>query len=146
MQRFGLAINRGPGNLKQMILKVWRGHITAGLFTNIWKSDHCLNVTLGRDIKFTLTFLPAKSLCWRKWILSYFKTPKLWTEDNLNTGAYQMRCRHTLSLSLDSAVLSISHTLVTSTFQGQPLLSNSCLTASSCSWSMLLWAPPLWPN
>ena len=36
------------------------------------------------------------------------------------------------------AVLSVLHTSVTSTFQGQPLLSNSCWTASFCSWFMPL--------
>ena len=36
------------------------------------------------------------------------------------------------------AVLSVLHTLVISTFQGQPLLSNGCLTASFCSWFMPL--------
>ena len=30
---------------------------------NIWKSDHRLNMTLGTDIKFTLSFLSAKLLC-----------------------------------------------------------------------------------
>ena len=54
--------------------------------TIIWKSDHHWNMTLGRDIKFTLRFLSAKSLCWWKWFLSYFKTQKLWSEDNLNTS------------------------------------------------------------
>ena len=58
--------------------------------TNIWKSDHRMNVTLGTDIKFTLSFLPAKSLCWWRRILSYFKTQKLWSEDNLNTIWIQM--------------------------------------------------------
>ncbi len=38
----------------------------------------------------------------------------------------------------DWAVLSVLHTLVISTFQGQPLLSNSCWTASFCSWFMPL--------
>ena len=38
--------------------------VTSLLFiTNIWKSDHCLNMTLGADIKFTPSFLPAKSFC-----------------------------------------------------------------------------------
>ena len=88
---------------------------------NIWKSDHRMNVTLGTDIKFTLCFLPAKSLCCWRWIfLSYFKTQKLWSEDNLNTNG------RGLSSDVDKTVLSVSHISVTSVFQGQPLLSNSC--------------------
>ena len=83
--------------------------------TNIWKSDHHLNMILGTDIEFTLSFLYAKSLCWWKWILSYFKTQKLWSEDNLNTIGWG------LSSDTDSAVLSVSHTSVISTFQGQLL-------------------------
>ena len=93
--------------------------------TSIWKLDHRLNMTLGTDIKFTLSFLSAKSLCWRKWILSYFKTEKLWSEDNLITngwsGAY---------LVTWTVLCFQFHTSVTSKFQGQPLLSNSCWTAS----------------
>ena len=108
--------------------------------TNIWKSDHHLNMTLGTDIKFTFCFLCAKSLCWWKWILSYFKTKELWSEDNLNTNG------GSLSSDGDSDVLSVSHTLVTSTFQGQLLLSNCCWTGSFCSWFMLLIALPLCPN
>ena len=34
--------------------------------TNIWKSDHHLNMTLGTGIVFTLSFLSAKSVCWWK--------------------------------------------------------------------------------
>ena len=93
---------------------------------NIWKSDYHLNMTLGTDIKFTLSFLSAKSLCWWKWILSYFKTQKLWSKDKLNTNGWS------LSSDVDSAVLSILHTSVTLTFQGQPLLSNSC-------WTVFFW-------
>ena len=77
-------------------------------------------MTLGTNIKFTLNFLSAKSLCWWKWILSYFKFHNVWIEDNLNTNG------RGLSSDVDSAVLSVSHTSVTSTFQGQPLHSNSC--------------------
>ena len=39
-------------------------------------------MTLGTDMKFTLSFPCAKSLCWWKWTLSYFKTQKLWSKDN----------------------------------------------------------------
>ena len=70
-------------------------------FTHIWKLDHLLNMTLGTDIKFVVTFLSAKSLCWWKWILSYFKTEKLWGEDNLNTNG------RGLSSDVDSAMLSV---------------------------------------
>ena len=108
--------------------------------TNIWKSDHHLNMTFGTDMKFTLSFLSAKSLCWWKWTLSYFKTQKLWSEDSLNTNGQG------LSGDVDSAVLSVSHTLVTSAFQVQPLLSNSSWTVSFCSWFMPLKAPSLCPN
>ena len=89
------------------------------VITNIWKSDNRLN-TLGTDIEFTLSFLSAKSLCWWRWILSAFKTQKSWSEDNLNTNELG------LSSDVDSAMLWVSHTSVTSTFQVQPLLSKSC--------------------
>ena len=98
--------------------------------TDIWKSDHRLNITFSTHIKLTLSFLSAKLLCWWKWILSYFKTQKQSSEDNLNTNG------RGLSGDVDSAVLSVSHTSVTST-----LLSNSCWTASFC----LRFMPPKSP-
>ena len=105
--------------------------------TNIWKSDHRLNMT---DIKFTLSFLSAESLCWWQLFFSYFKTQKLWSEENLNTNG------RGLFSDVGSAVFSVSHTSLTSKFQGQPLLSNSCWTASFCSRFMSLKAPHLCPN
>ena len=51
-----------------------------------------------------------------------------------------------LSSDVDSALLSVSHTAVTSTFQGQLLLSNGCSTASFCSRFMPLRTPPRCPN
>ena len=93
---------------------------------NIWKSDDGLNMTLGTDIKFTLSFLSAKLLCWWKWVLSYLKTQKLCSKDKLNTNGWN------LSGDVDSVVLSVLHTSVTLTFQGQRLLSNSC-------WTVFFW-------
>jgi len=75
------SVNSRPRNCKQILFKVWQSD-RCWFITNIWKSDHCLNMTFGTDIKFTLSFLAAKSLCWWnywKWILSYFKTQKLET-------------------------------------------------------------------
>ena len=69
--------------------------------TNIWKSDHRLNMSLGTNIKFTLSFLSAKSLCWWKAILSYFKAQKLCSEDNLNANGR-------LFSDVGSAMLSVS--------------------------------------
>ena len=77
-------------------------------------------MTLGTDIKFTHSLLSAKWLCWWKLIWSYFKAQNLWSEDNLNTNG------RGLSSDVDSPVLSVSRTSVTSTFQGEPLLSNTC--------------------
>ena len=76
------CINSMPENLKQIIFKAWQSH-HCWFVTNIWKSDYRLNMTSGTDTKFTLTslsFLSAKLLCWWKWILSSFKTQKLWIE------------------------------------------------------------------
>ena len=66
--------------------------------TNIGKSDHRLNMTLGTDIKFTLSFLSAKSQRWWNWILSYFKTQKLWSEHNLNTNGSGLSSDVTLTV------------------------------------------------
>ena len=114
--------------------------------TNIWKSDHHLNMILGTDIEFSLSFLSAKSLCWWKWILSYFKTQKLWSEGNLNTIWWG------LSSDMDNAVLSISHTSVILTFQGQLLIVllltyfQTVAELFFCSQFMPLKAPSLCPN
>ena len=97
-------------------------------------------MTLGTDPKFTLSFPSPKSLCWGKRYLFSFKTQKLSSDDNLNANGQG------LPSDMDSAVLSVSHGSVTSTFQGQLLLSNSCWTASFCSRLMPLKAPPLCPN
>ena len=70
--------------------------------TNTWKSDHRLNMTHGTDIKFALSFLSAKSLCWWKWILPYFKTRKLRSKDNL--------CANGRGLSVTWTVLSFQFT------------------------------------
>ena len=95
--------------------------VTSLLFIiNIWKSDHHLNMTLGTDIKITLSFLSSKSFCWWKWVLSYFKTQQLWSENSLNTNGWG------LSGDVDSAGFSVSYTSVTSIFQGRLLLSDSC--------------------
>ena len=103
---------------------------------DIWKSDHHLNMTPGTNIKFTLTVsqlsidllnhcVDESELC----LISRFKSfeaKTIWIQMG-NRG---------LSGDVDSAVLSVSHTSVTSTFQGWLLLSNSCWTASFCSWFM----------
>ena len=91
------------------------------LITTIWKLDHRLNVTLGTDIQLSLSSLSAKPLCWWKRILSYLKTQKLWSEDNLKANGWG------LSSDVGSTVFSsVSHRSVTSTSHGQPLLSDIC--------------------
>ena len=62
----------------------WSHH--CWFITNIWKADHCrLNMTLGTDIKFTLSFLSAKwvnpcvaesELCF----ISSFQVRTIWTQ------------------------------------------------------------------
>ena len=68
---------------------------------NIWKSDHHLNMTLGTelDIKFPLSFLSAESLCWWKWILSYFKTQKLWGKFEYKSVGLIFWCGHCCAFS-----------------------------------------------
>jgi len=103
--------------------------------TNIWKLDHCLNMTLGTDVKFTLSFPFAESLCWWKWMLSYFKTQKPWSEENLNTN------RRSLSSDVDSAVLSVSHTSVTSTHFNIPRPAVTFEQLQNCIFLFTVYAP-----
>ena len=44
----------------------------------------------------------------------------------LKQGQFEYKWASLLSSDVDSAVLSVSHTSVTSAFQDHPLLSNSC--------------------
>ena len=99
--------------------------------TNIWKSDHRLNITLGTDkIHSQLSICYIIVLMKGHFVL--FQTQKLWSKDNLITNGQG------LSSDTDSAALSVSHKSVTSTFRGQPLLSNNCGTKSLCSQFMPL--------
>ena len=80
------STNSRLGNLNKFSSK-------CDMVTSLLIYHKCLEIRasleyLGTDIKLTLSFLSAKSLCWWKWVLSYFKTQKLWSKDNLNTNGW----------------------------------------------------------
>ena len=106
--------------------------------TNVWKSDLRLNMTLCTDKKFTSSFLSANH-CVDENEFCLIARLKSFEARIIQMGGAYLVTRTVLY------VLSVSHTSVTSTFQGQPLLSNSCWTASFCSPCMPHEAPPLCP-
>ena len=74
--RHSLSLTRQPTSedSPNSLLSMTRSH-RWWFITKIWKSDHRLNITLGTDIKFTFSFLSAKSVL-MKYIFALFQDSK----------------------------------------------------------------------